>query len=449
MDQVDSSIAFSPDGRHFAFVRDDLKKSETAIIVATSDGKDERRLAVRKAPDRFESDFATRIGWAADGNTLACAASSTDAQGYYATVVGVSTIDGSQKSLTKDRWAFTGQVVWLKDGQGLITVASEQGQVRASAQLWHLSYPGGEARRITNDLNRYIDVSLTADSRSLVTIQSNRISDIWVAPSKDLSQAKQITTGAVEGFGGVNWTPDGRIVYLSRVSGKSDVWIMNADGSGQKQLTYEGQNVRPIVTPDGRFILFSSNREGRTNVWRMDLDGNNARQLTNGGTNGNAYPAPDSRSFVYISQDAGNGTLWTMSLDGGQATQLSNPTVNLPVVSPDGKQIACFYWDEQANPPRGVMVMPFEGGPVSKRFRIESTSESFVLYWTPDSRTILYVSNLSNIWGQPIDGGPPVQVTDLQGDQLFNFHYSLDGKKLALVRGRVINDVILISNSEN
>ena len=445
LEQVDSAVTFSPDGRRLAFVRDNLKKQETEIVLANVDGTGEQTLATRRAPDRFESDLRTRISWSPDGKTIACAARSADASSYYFNVVGVAVEGGAEKPLTSERWRSISQVVWLGDGDSLLMVAAAAGGSQRWPQLWHLTYPAGEARRITNDLNRYNDVSLTADSSSLLTVQTNQVSNIWVAPKADLGRARQITTGTNDGNSGLTWTPDGsRIVYASEASGRSEIWMMDADGQNRKQLTDDGENHRPNVSSDGRYIFFTSIRAGRTNVWRMDVDGGNPKQLTDGKINAHGYPSPDGRWVAYVSMDQGNATIWKAPVDGGQPVRLADPTSNLPIISPDGKQIACFYWDEQANPPRGAMIIPFAGGPPTKRFH----ADGFVLHWTSDSRAILF-NRLSNIWSQPLGDGEPLQLTDFRGDQLFNFDYSPDGQWLAAARGRVTDDVVLISDSRN
>ncbi|MDQ3684102.1 MAG: protein kinase, partial [Acidobacteriota bacterium] len=446
LEQVDSAVTFSPDGRRLAFIRDNLKKEETALVLANADGGGEQTLATRKAPQRFGSDLATRIAWSPDGKFIACAAGSADASGYYSNVIAVPVAGGAEKPLTSQRWQSVNQVTWLSDGSGLAMTAMDE--TSAATQLWYLSFPGGEARRITNDLNRYSDVSLTADSGALVTVQTNRVSNMWVAPGGEAGRARQITSGTSDGSGGISWTPDGRIVYGSSASGKPDIWVMDADGKNSKQLTHENQNYRPSVSRDGRYILFSSTRGGRTNIWRMDADGGNLRQLTDGKANSYPHATPNGQWVVYSSMDRGNATVWKAAIDGGQQpVQLSEPTSNMPVVSPDGKQIACFYWDEGANPPRGMMLFPFAGGAPTKRFNIGPHVGGFVIHWTPDGRAILHIGpQLSNIWAQPVDGGNPAQLTDFQGDQIFNFDYSIDGKWLALARGRVTDDVVLIED---
>ncbi len=441
MDHVDSAVTVSPDGRRLAFVRDQLKKGVTEVVLANADGNGEQVLATRKAPDRFESDLATRIAWSPDGKTIACAARNADAEGRYFNVVGVSVANGTERLLTSRRWKFVGQVAWLSDGNGLVMTARDE----TSIQVWHLSYPDGEASRITNDLNRYGDVTLTADAKSLVTVQKNSVSNIWVAPKGDTGRARQVTSGTLDGNGGLSWTRDGRIVYGSVASGSPHIWIMDADGSNQRQLTHEGQNYRPTASSDGRHIFFSSVRAGSENAWRMDLDGGNPEQLTDGKVNAHGYPTPDGRWVVYVSMDQGNATLWKAPVEGGQPVRLTDPTTNLPVVSPDGNQVACFYWDEAATPPRGVMVLPFDGGPPTRRFNIR-VAGGFVLRWSSDGYALLYIDN-QNIWSQPLDRGKPLQLTDFQGDQIFNFAYSPDGKSLALARGRVTDDVVLIEDS--
>ncbi len=84
-----------------------------------------------------------------------------------------------------------------------------------------------KARKIANDLNNYQGTSLSRDSSVLLTIQSGRLSNIWVAPDGDSSRAKPLTNGKHDGQGGAVWASGGRIVYGTK---DNDIWIVGEDG---------------------------------------------------------------------------------------------------------------------------------------------------------------------------------------------------------------------------
>jgi TolB protein len=107
------------------------------------------------------------------------------------------------------------------------------------------------------------------------------------------------------------------------------------------------------------------------------------------------------------------------------------------------------FYDGASDSRRRLAIMPLEGGSPAKVFDSPSEPETpfdVPLRWTPDGSSLLYISNRggSNIWRQPISGGPPQQVTDFQSGQTFFFDISRDGKHLALARGNVNRDVVLI-----
>ena len=96
---------------------------------------------------------------------------------------------------------------------------------------------------------------------------------------------------------GLAWTPDGRILFTSARSGAVDIWIMNADGTGVRQLTADtgGVNWRPRSARMDVMSSFISNRSGKQNIWRMDADGSNPTRLTTGEVEGAPYVSSDGR----------------------------------------------------------------------------------------------------------------------------------------------------------
>ncbi|MEO8041060.1 MAG: hypothetical protein ABI646_00500, partial [Acidobacteriota bacterium] len=271
---VSQPVSVSRDGKQIVFGRYKLTNTDDYLMVVNSDGTNERLIAAVKEPDYLEGSAAA---WSPDGTAIAIGygAVVADAPGpspVYKMNVGVVTLaDPKFKLITKENWANVGSVTWLSDGSGLVFVAGER---RTGArQIWHCSYPSGEARRITNDLNSYDSLSLTADDKAILSIQKHPASQIWVVPDGDTSRARTIVTrkNVQDGQSGIGWTPDGRIVYDSNASSNSSIWSIGGDGSDPEQLT-DGNtdDFAPEVSPDGRRIIFGALRNG-FQVWGMDV----------------------------------------------------------------------------------------------------------------------------------------------------------------------------------
>ena len=102
--------------------------------------------------------------------------------------------DGGFKQLTSKRWLRVGRMVWLTDGSGLLIIAAETAGDGYSHQIWHLSYPAGAARVLTDSLSNYVDLSLTTGSETLAAVQFGEQGNIWVDPAGDATRARKITS---------------------------------------------------------------------------------------------------------------------------------------------------------------------------------------------------------------------------------------------------------------
>ncbi len=448
---VGSAVTFSPDGQQLAFIRNFPDAGEEALMIAGAHGGGERKLTVRKLPNFFR-----HVAWSPDGKTIACSAGSF-VPVYTTYIVEVALESGREKQVGTQSWMVMGQLAWIGDGSGLIVGASEQESGSFDAQqIWYVSYPQGEARRITNDLNNYTGVSLTTDSNRMVTVQSETSSNIWIVPNGDANLATRTTTGAgkIDGRDGLASTPEGKIIYASKASGNLDLWMMDGDGADQKQLTENSRvNNHPAISPDGRYIVFASDRAGASNIWRTDIDGGNARQLTRGSGEDHPQCSPDGKWVVYTLLGAGKPTLWLVSIDGGAPQQITDKYTAAAVFSPEGKSVACLYREEQPNSPLKLAIFPLEGGQPTRIFEAPILAGGVSLVppprWTTDGRALTYVATsagVSNIWLQPINGGAPRQMTTFKADRIFSFEWSRDGKQLIVARGMVASDVVLISN---
>ena len=433
-------IGFSSDGRRITFVS--MDKDQSSLVVADADRKNERKLATHLQPDLFRMTW-NAPAWSPDGKTIACQVKLNEERGSYETIVSVSLDNGAQKALTSRHWHHVGQPVWLANGSGLLVTASES--ATTPEQVWYIALSNGETTRVTHDLNNYHDLSLTGNSNRLAVVQDQSVSSIWVAPDADAGRAKQIASDTTSSED-VAWTPGGRIVYRSNVGDSAEIWVMNSDGSNAKQVT-SGAHVSGglTVSPDGRNFFFTSDRAGNSNIWRVDADGNNPKQLTSG--KGEFYPqsTPDGQWIVFQGGDV-YPTLWKVPAAGGEVVEVARTRALRPAVSHDGQMIAYDYLDSDLNK-WGIGIVSYPGGSRVTRFDFPPTVTWRFVRWSPDGKSIAYVNSaggVSDIWLQPIIGGPAKQLTSFKAEQILAFDWSRDGRSLALVRGVKTSDVVLI-----
>jgi Tol biopolymer transport system component/DNA-binding winged helix-turn-helix (wHTH) protein len=440
---VHSPITLSPDGSRLAFVRD--TRDQSVLMIADADGSNQRKLAARPITDYFKVP-----AWSPDGGQIACSAGSGAPYDINNSIIVVRVSDGTQRVVTQQKWAFTRWVEWLADGSGLLITGRDRHE--AHNQIWHISYPGGAARKLTDDSKPYFSVSLTAESRALLAVQAALLSDIWVVPDWKTGEARKITFGAGS-YGTVCYAPDGRIVYSSAASGTGDIWIMNGDGSNQKQLTADaGVDDDPMVSPDGQYIVFGSNRAGASNIWRMNIDGSNPLQLTSG--RGEKFPqcSPDGKWVVYnsVASDQDFYAIWKVPIEGGEPTRLTDSNSHYPAISPDGLRIAYLQRDESATDRYRIVVIPSGGGQPEKTFDVAQVLElSAYIRWFPDGQSVTYAAardGFYNIWMQPLSGGPAKQVSDFKIEGRLALDWSRDGKQLVFVRRLWTNDLVLMRN---
>ena len=265
-----------------------------------------------------------------------------------------------------------------------------------------------------------------------------------------------MTAGKNEGVYGLAWAPDRRIVYTSTEKESRDLWVMNQDGSGKRPLTQSGTADRqPVVSADGRQVVFVSDRDGATKIWKVDLDGGNLKRLTDGPDDIFPTVSRDNRWVIYSARTNDLRSLWRVPLGGGKPERLTGYLANSPAVSPDGEHIACLYRDSSEDSKLELAILPIEGGRPVAWFSLPSgiaappdlaTPE---FRWSPDSRSILYVNtenSVSNIWRQPVNGGPPKQLTNFTSDRIFWFDVSSVNGGLVSARGQYLHDGVLITD---
>jgi len=454
VEDVDITPAFSPDGRRMAFMRS-TTDGATTILLANADGSQQAALAHRTPPENFTSRV---LSWSPDGKRIAAFVGMMPFARSRVVVVDVAT--GHQEYVGKQRFDLPGQVAWLPDGSGLVLNAVEQGQGFGSVgQLWSMSYPGGVARRLTNDVANYTSLSMAKDGRTLAAVQEEARIGLWLAPAGDASRARELTapTAARDGMVGIAWTPDGRIVYGAMTQGSWDLWIARGDGSPPLPLTSEpGVEANPFVLPDGRSVAFISRAAGeyRFKVRAIDLDGTNAREFSTAEGLAPGYVHVGARDVYFNTLNGGRMTLEQAPLTGGPASPVFKDVSKLPPnfaprrISPDERWVLGTTF-EPLRPGMSLAVVPLRGDGPPRVFPFPfAPGPTFPFGWAPDGRAV-DVSALKdgavNVWRFPLDGSAPKPITAFTSDEIYSYAWSKDGTTLALSRGTLSADVVLVT----
>jgi serine/threonine protein kinase len=435
---IGSGISFSPDRSHIVFIRFKRNEGEGDLIVASADGSGEKLLSKQNTRLRAPA-------WSPDGKLIAAAELNAD-QTSLSSLDLFDTSTGEKQTFKKSDMILESPV-WLPDQSGILVVASGRESNFNRDQIGLFSYPQGVYRPITNDTNSYPIISLSADGKTIATVQSQYVGTLETAPYETSGAGKPVTISSRPPTNWFGWTPDGKLL----VEQENGIFQMNADGSNRAPLLHDDfPSFGPISCDHGRYIMFASASRGggnSINIWRADSTGGNLKQITTGTDDEPAMCSPDGKWLVYAGFDNGKFLAKKISVDGGPSTQLSEAllTCGCVNISPDGKNIAF-----QTQPTTGgaiiIKILDFETLQPVKVIERDPRAGGEIRY-TSDGKTIGYPireNGLYALWVSPVDGSPGRRVTEFESDRIADFHWSADNKTVGLLRTHNDSDVVLL-----
>lgn len=242
---------------------------------------------------------------------------------------------------------------------------------------------------------------------------------------------------------------NGRIAYVSSISGNSEIYSVAANGSDERNHTNNpARDEDPAFSPDGSKLAFFSTRDGPAAIYTMNLNGTNVVRLTNDPA-GDINPSfsPDGSKLAFTSFRDGPAEVYTMNADGTDQRRLtSTPAANAkPVYSPNGSKIAFMsFRDSSRNPPQPeIYVMSTDG---SAQTRLTSTDGNAVPSFSPDGSKIVFSSVRDSMPGgaadyeiyiMNADGSAQTSLTSHASDIIdVDPAFSPDGSRIAFASTR-------------
>jgi Tol biopolymer transport system component len=334
---------WSPDGRQIAFVRRILEQDHTAHIVGVvgPSGEGMREIG------RNENTLLVAPRYSPDGGTIALI--DRGAENAPNSILLLKADGSGRKTLQPPPPAGTmTPVVWSGDG-GSIAYAQEEaflsaGVLGGSGRLIRQEVDSGRAETLMWVPARPLDLAILGPGKLILASSTQRQNLLATAlgAGRGPQGPRWITRGNAIDRQPV-FSPDGEwVMFSSNRSGNLEVWKASITTGAIRRLTDDpAQDWDPAFTPDGKGMLWSSSRTGHFEIWIGDADGTGARQLTNDGVDAeNPTMTPDGKWVVYNSSSPAHSGIWKIRADGGGAVNIVPGAWSTPEVSPDGAWVA-------------------------------------------------------------------------------------------------------------
>ncbi len=440
---VDSNITISPDGRKVAFMRyDNPEEGKYQLIVRSLDQNAEIVLTSGAMGQRLLAP-----AWSPDGKTILCA---VNQPGDALTgLVAVDENSGQQHLILSSADALD-LPTWMPDGKSLLALDGDRSTNYTRAQIVSVSYPDGKMSHVTRDTNDYSDLSLAANGQVLATVLSEGRWNLSVMSATG-GGADARPVSSVVNFTNFTWTRDGRLIDDTD---NSLHWVNPDTGAKGAFVTQENSITGdPWECSDGRYVVFlsgSAGGKGGQSVWRADAGGGNLRQLSSGKQDNYPVCSPDSRWVYYMDNAAGR--MMKVSIDGGTPQKVTDMAVSgLFDISPDGSTVVFSTIDHANGHEERLVLLDATTGQIRKTMKFERDRVVFFVRFSRDGKSVVYPvreNGVDNLWQQPLDGSPGKQLTSFKAEHIWDYHWSPDGGKLALVRGHNDSDVVLLRDMQ-
>jgi Tol biopolymer transport system component len=432
---LETEPALSPDGKMVAFVWDGENQDNRDIYV---------KLIEEGVPVRLTRDPADDLSptWSPDGRLIAFRRESADRGGIYL----VPSLGGSERKLSDLIFANDGPIGgvntkaldWSPNGKFL--ASSERPSLAFRPSIFLLAVDTGEKKQLTLTSGGPGDLfpAFSPDGQSLLFGRAGapryHIYDLYRVPVAG-GEPRPVTSDHDRPSVSGAWTAGGGEIIFAGDWYEGGLFRVNAQGGKPQPLSPGGQfGYYPSISRQGRRLVYSEQTYD-TDIWRLDLspalNGKPpalTRLISSSRREDTPHFSPDGKKIVFDSNRSGHWEIWVCDRDGRNSVQLTSfggsYVTGTPRWSPDSASIA---FDSRPGGQSDIFVINAESR--VQHNLTANTYKDLVPSWSRDARWIYFSSDRGSdgefqIWKMPVEGGQPIQVTKKGGFEAFE---SFDG----------------------
>jgi len=422
--------AFSPDGNQIAFTWNGRDGKNLDIYIKLVGAGSPLRLTTNPGDDISPA-------WSPDGRYLAFIRRTDSENGIFI----VPALGGTERKLGRTEPTVSRATLsWAPDGKSLAVSDRFLPQERFAIVM--LSIEDGERRRLTSPPESAAD-SIPAFSPDGQTVAFARgaglnSEDIYLSSVRG-GEPRRLTEDW-QHVHSLAWTPDGReIVFSSNRGGVYSLWRVAASGGVPERVSSTGLNAySPAISSKGDRLVYSVSLLD-SDIWRVDTRTAGrpipaTKLISSSRQDHSPQYSPDGNKVGFVSDRSGSEELWTSESDGANPVQLTffdGTSVGTPRWSPDSRQI---IFDARPSGNADIYVISADGG--KPRPLVSDPSHDVMASWSRDGSWVYFCSNRSGdyeIWKSPSAGGDAEQVTQHGG---FEAYESPNGELLYYTKSR-------------
>jgi len=412
---MEAQPTFSPDGNQVAFALHG--KGNSGIYTVMVGGEKPLRLTTNS------TDSCPT--WSPDGRQIAFSRYSQEGIAIYL----IPALGGTEHRLwlgtstLPPGWASGRSLDWSPDGK--FVAFSDLQEDRTHAWISLLSIADSTVRRLTPPQTQSLDYgpAFSPDGSAVAFVRgitSGVVEDLYVVPTAG-GEPKRLTFDNAWLNGPPTWTPDGRdIIFSSRRGGLATLWRIPAFGGAPRPVSGAGAAAAfPSISPKGNSLAYQQLTTKNT-LWRLNLRDERTQQdppavviSDRSLQTSRAQFSPDGKRIVFESDRLGYSEIWACDSDGSNCGQLTSlrGIAGAPQWSPDGQYVAFEYRPKEHSE---VYIFEVASG-LSRLHTTLPGADNGGPNWSRDGKWIYFYSNRGGgafqLWKTRVDGGPPVQVT--------------------------------------